>query len=111
MSVFRWDWQRAQGHPAVAPSTKAPLLIDREIGPAVVQAIEQAQTSVGLEDLMFLIGIIDALKADVKRGVLVEVLLDPHQHLNKNTATQLQTMVLLYDSHDLTTMSGCMRKL
>lgn len=91
LAVFHWDWKRAGGHPAAAPSTQMPLLIDRKISPHVVQAISHAQKSVELEGFdVSDWSVISALKNDVKRGLRVEVLLDPNQSLNRKTAAELR---------------------
>lgn len=90
-SLFRWDWQRASGEPATSPEYLAPLLDDRTTEEQVIRAIQNAQHSVYLEafDLSDR-PVIAALKAAVNRGVLVEVLLDPGQHLNKAVAVDLR---------------------
>jgi len=91
LGVFRWDWQRSQNQPAAAPSTQLPLLTDTQIGPAVVTAISRAQKSVRLEGFdVSDYDVIDALEADARRGVQVQVLLDPNQYLNTKTATTLR---------------------
>ncbi|QQE80338.1 phosphatidylserine/phosphatidylglycerophosphate/cardiolipin synthase family protein [Alicyclobacillus sp. SO9] len=91
LAVFRWDWKRAGGQPAAAPSTQMPLLIDRQIGPHVVQAIAHAEKSVELEGFDISDwNVISALKMDVKRGLRVEVLLDPNQSLNRRASDELR---------------------
>jgi cardiolipin synthase len=91
MAVFHWDWKRAQGLPAAAPSTQMPLVTDGDIQSHVVRAIESAHQLVSVEafDLTDR-EVIHALMAAVNRGVLVEVLLDPNQRYNRVTARELR---------------------
>jgi cardiolipin synthase A/B len=90
-TLFHFDWQRAQGQPAAAPKLRLPLVTDRRIQSPVVQAIQSATTSVSMEafDLSDRT-VISALVAAAKRGVQVEVLLDPNQYMNEKSATTLR---------------------
>ncbi|GGI98194.1 hypothetical protein GCM10010885_04730 [Alicyclobacillus cellulosilyticus] len=91
LALFRWDWARAHGEPAQAPAAQHPLLYDRAVRRHVVQAIEAARTSIRME--AFVLSdwqVIDALVAACRRGVAVEVLLDPTQSQNRRTANRLR---------------------
>lgn len=90
-SLFQWDWARAHNQPAEAPHLRLPLVTDREIQGQVVHAIESAHKDVSMEafDLSDY-DVINALVAAVRRGVTVEVLLDPGQYLNRKAATTLR---------------------
>lgn len=91
-ALFRWDWARAAGQAAAAPGYLSPLVDDRQMEQAAEQAIQQATKQVSLEafDLTDW-GVMDALVAACKRGVKVEVLLDPSQYLNAKNADTLRT--------------------
>ncbi|MCL6452197.1 MAG: phospholipase D family protein [Alicyclobacillus sp.] len=90
-TLFRWDWERAHHVPAAAPTLTPPLVTDRGIEAQVVAAIEQAQHTISLEafDLTDYT-VLDDLMAAARRGVTVEVLLDPGQSLNRKAASQLR---------------------
>lgn len=90
-ALFRWDWQRASGHPAAAPAVKAPLVDEREMEQHVVDAIGSARQSVAMEAFVLSDwAVIDALTAAAKRGITVEVLLEPGQSQNRKTADTLR---------------------
>ncbi len=90
-AVFNWDWRRAHGEPAAEPSVQAPLLNERSTQQHVVDAIQSATSSVRLEAFNLSDwDVLNALEAASRRGVLVEVLLDPHQPQNSRAATRLR---------------------
>lgn len=90
-ALFHWDWERAGGKPAMEPVLQQPLVTDHNIDEAVVHAISTAHQSVAVEafDLSDY-AVVDALDAAVKRGVTVEVLLDPNEYPNQNAANTLR---------------------
>ncbi|MCF8565267.1 phospholipase D-like domain-containing protein [Alicyclobacillus tolerans] len=92
LGVFRYDFARAHGQAAAAPGSQLPLIYDRNIQTHVVQAIQSAQNTVYMEafDLSDY-DVVNALKAAAKRGVAVEVLLDPGQSPNRKSSEQLRT--------------------
>jgi cardiolipin synthase len=90
-AVFNWDWRRAHGEPAAEPSVQEPLLNERLTQRHVVDAIQSATTSVRMEAFNLSDwDVLDALEAACRRGVAVEVLLDPHQTQNSRAATRLR---------------------
>ncbi|MCL6515487.1 phosphatidylserine/phosphatidylglycerophosphate/cardiolipin synthase family protein [Alicyclobacillus sp.] len=90
-ALFRWDWQRAGGHPAAAPAPKAPLLDERKTEQHVVDAIAHARQSVAVEAFVLSDwAVVNALEDAAKRGIAVAVLLDPGQSQNRRTAEALR---------------------
>lgn len=108
LAVFHWDWQRAQGEPAEAPSAQMPLLNERTVERHVVDAINEAQSTVYLEAFNLSDwAVLNALTAASRRGVAVEVLLDPGQHQNLSAADQLRdagATVRFYKPYDAESM-------
>lgn len=92
LALFRWDWARAHNLAAAAPSLQTPFLNERAVREQVIQAIQQAQQQVDMEafDLSDW-GVLAALKSAARRGVQVEVLLDPGQAPNRRSAEELQS--------------------
>jgi cardiolipin synthase A/B len=91
LAVFHWDWQRAGGNPAASPRVQSPFLNERSVEQQVVQAIQQAKSSVDMEAFNLSDwGVLDALKAACRRGVQVEILLDPMQSQNRKNAESLR---------------------
>lgn len=92
-ALFRWDWARASGAPAASPSYQLPLVSDRQMEQDAQQAIQGATEQVAVEafDLSDW-GVMDALEAACKRGVKVEVLLDPTQYQNPKSADALRAV-------------------
>jgi cardiolipin synthase len=91
LAIFHWDWQRAQGIPSAQPSVQPPLLNERSTEQHVVQAIHSAKSTVYLEAFNLSDwGVLNALEAASRRGVTVEVLLDPHQSQNVSAANRLR---------------------
>ncbi len=90
-ALFRWDWARADGAPAAAPSYQLPLISDRLMEQDAQQAIQGATEQISMEafDLSDW-GVMDALEAASKRGVKVEVLLDPTEYQNPKSADALR---------------------
>ncbi|GMA49494.1 hypothetical protein GCM10025857_08510 [Alicyclobacillus contaminans] len=69
LAVFHWDWQRAQGEPAEAPSAQMPLLNERTVERHVVDAINEAQSTVYLEAFNLSDwAVLNALTAASRRG-------------------------------------------
>jgi cardiolipin synthase A/B len=91
-TLFRWDWQRAQGHPAAAPKLPLPLVTDRSISNVVEQSIKNAHHTISMEafDLSDA-NVVRDLVAAAKRGVEVVVLLDANQTYNSKSATTLRS--------------------
>lgn len=92
VSLFQWDWNRAAGSPTAAPSYEVPLLDDRDNEAAVVQAIQSATKDIAMEafDLSDRT-VVAALGQAVKRGVALQVLLDPNESWSRSAATTLRT--------------------
>ncbi len=90
-TLFRFDWQRAHGLPAAAMKLRLPLVTDNSIQTPVVQAIQRATKDISMEafDLSDRT-VINALVAAAKRGVQVEVLLDPNQYMNEKSSMTLR---------------------
>lgn len=93
LALFHWDWQRAVGQPSAEPQVQWPFLNERTTEQHEEQAIQQAQKDVYLEAFNLSDwGVLDALKAACRRGVRVEILLDPGQSQNRKTADTLRTL-------------------
>ncbi|WP_284199936.1 phospholipase D-like domain-containing protein [Alicyclobacillus sacchari] len=90
--LFEWDFARASGQVVETPSFPQPLLVDRRIGEAVVDAIGQARREIDLEafDLSDA-DVIAALHSALARGVQVSVLVDPSQTYNRKAVSELQS--------------------
>lgn len=90
-ALFLWDFARANGEVAAAPDAKAPLVYDRSIEPAILQAIRSATTSVDIEafDLSER-DVTKALQMDLARKVVVNILVDPTQRYSKTAVTTLR---------------------
>lgn len=88
--VFQRDYANALGTNRPAPVYPAPLLVDRHIEAAMIQAIAGAKQSVAIEAFALTSKpFIQALLAAKARGVDVRVALDPHSSYQKKTANQL----------------------
>ncbi|MBX5437897.1 MAG: phosphatidylserine/phosphatidylglycerophosphate/cardiolipin synthase family protein [Alicyclobacillaceae bacterium] len=91
VALFRWDWARASGVPAAAPAYQHPLLDDRRTRDEVIAAIRRARRTVYMEAFVLSDrGVLDALSDAAQRGVVVEVLLDPSQSINRKGASALR---------------------
>lgn len=90
-ALFRWDWSRAHGQPAMKPKLVQPFVVDSDIQEPVIRAIQSATHSVSLEafDLTDK-QVVSALLGAANRGLSVQVLLDPGQSYNRGTATKLR---------------------
>ncbi|WAH35783.1 phospholipase D-like domain-containing protein [Alicyclobacillus dauci] len=90
-SMFLWDFERANGQAAQAPTVSAPLVYDHSIQTAVLAAVQQAQHSIDMEafDLSDR-DVINALQTAVKRGTAVEILVDPTQSYNRTAVETLR---------------------
>lgn len=91
LGLFRWDWARSHLQPAAIIPNQSPLVSDRTTRQHVLQAIQNAHQNVYMEafDLTDF-GVLDALKAAHKRGIQIEVLLDPGQSPNRSSAVKLK---------------------
>ncbi len=90
VSLFRWDWTRADGIPSAPPAYEPPLLDDRWNEEKVVQSIQSASRSISMEafDLSD-DAVVNALDGAVRRGVVVKLLLDPGQTYSREPAREL----------------------
>lgn len=90
-TVFLWDWSRARGGAGGKPALHDPVYVDGAIERQVVRAIEGAHSEIDMEafDLSEW-DVLDALTAAAKRGVAVQVLLDPGQSQNRKAASELR---------------------
>lgn len=91
LALFRWDWARSHGAAAATPSFQEPLINERTAQQHVIQAIQSAHQQVAMEAFNLSDwGVLNAIKAAARRGVQVEVLLDPGQANNRKSAAELQ---------------------
>lgn len=89
--MFLWDAARARGEAAEAPQDRPPLISDRDIGPHVLQAIRSARREVDMEAFNLTDeDVLNALRADIERGVSVNVLVDPSQSRNRSAVEALR---------------------
>ena len=88
--VFQRDYQDAGGIFEEAPVYRSPLVVDRQIAPAMLAAIAKAQKNIEIEAFALTSRpFIQALLAAKSRGVVVKVVLDPHASYQKKTAYEL----------------------
>ncbi len=88
--VFQRDYADALGVLNTAPVYPMPLVIDRHIAPAMLEAISGARRNIEIEAFALTSRpFIDALLAAKSRGVSIKVVLDPHASYERKTADTL----------------------
>lgn len=90
-ALFLWDFRRAGGEAAEAPTAALPLVYDRAIQPAVLSAIQKAKKTIQMEafDLSDR-QVIDALQAAAERGVAEVILVDPTETYSRKAVSTLR---------------------
>lgn len=90
-AMFMWDFARAGGEPAAAPSALNPLVYDHQIELAVNQAIATATKTIDMEAFdLSSDDVVNQLKSALERGVSVTVLVDPSQSYNRQSVETLR---------------------
>lgn len=88
--LFQQDYARAGGEPGPPAGFSPPLLYDRQIEPAMLQAVSRARRDIVVDAFAFTSrDLLQALAASAARGVKVRVLLDRRQPYNRRTAREL----------------------